>query len=234
MTLNAGDLEHRGGGWYLLPDGRKIHGYAKAAEAAGLPTTKPTKTSGQVVADKAAKTAEVEERRAEIASLLVRKTPYRQIARKLNVSLGTVASDVEAIRTAWREDALSNLADHVVEELNALDHDEHTLREELATLTNLDDNSDRIVDTARGPRTYGSFNLIEEKMKVYDRILRIRERRAKLLGLDAPIVQRILSAQDPATETERVVFRAGGSEEDFLSTLKAAQGQADRKLRVVQ
>ncbi len=45
----------------------------------------------------------IEARRAIVADAVARRTPYRLIAKQLGVSFGTVAGDVEALRTEWRK-----------------------------------------------------------------------------------------------------------------------------------
>lgn len=59
-----------------------------------------------------AKRAEIEARQAKVAELLLAEQPYRAIARVCDVSLGTVASDVEAIRAGWRQAKVIALEDH--------------------------------------------------------------------------------------------------------------------------
>lgn len=216
------------GGWWLLADGRKIQGRSKAYKAAGLKPPKHTrKKPAEIQSKKKQSEAEIELRRSEVGRLLLQKHDYRSISQKLGVSIGTVASDVQHIREAWRESAVESLVDHVHEEIQAIDLDERKLRHELEELDLVDPEY-----TDKGS-LIGSVNLIDEKMKVYDRIIKLRERRAKLLGLDAPDVRRILGADDDPQGGELLTFVAAGTEDNYIENLKAAQGQQDRKLRVV-
>ncbi len=45
----------------------------------------------------------IEARRAFVADAVAKRTPYRLIAERLDVSFGTVAGDVEALRKDWRK-----------------------------------------------------------------------------------------------------------------------------------
>lgn len=207
---------HKGGGWYVVtfPDGttETVKGPDAAYELAGLPPP-GKKTSNQVRAERRNNEITAEERRSKIAALLVRKVPYRQIASTLGVAIGTVASDVEKIRAEWRTSALDNLEDYVIEELATLDNDEYELRMLLQRQAT-----------------------VENRLRAYDRILKIRERRAKLLGLDAPTVQQVLLSPGPsAGGSDNLIFRVGGGETDYVETLKAAQG-GDRRghLRAIE
>ncbi|MBK7167027.1 MAG: hypothetical protein IPH81_17670 [Candidatus Microthrix sp.] len=70
-----------------------------------------------------AKRAAIEDRQAKVAELLLAEQPYRTIARVCDVSLGTVASDVAAIREQWRDSKMPDLEahrDHVRSQLTRL------------------------------------------------------------------------------------------------------------------
>ncbi len=64
----------------------------------------------------------IEARRALVADLVAKRTPYRQIAERLQVSFGTVAGDVEALRKDWRKSygQLETVFDDQVMTLDAL------------------------------------------------------------------------------------------------------------------
>ncbi len=205
---NAKPPKPIGGGWYLLDGGTKIQGRAKAYRTAGLdPDVDGNRRSD--AAKQRRRKPSIEERRSRVAALLVRRTPYRRISQLLGVSLATVADDVATIRRGWREDAYGDIAEYVLDELAVLDADEFDLRVQYAN--------------TRDPDT---------KLKTYDRIARIMARRAELLGLDAPTARRLLVSEKEDTAT---VFVAGGSEEDYVAALAAAQGlePGRRRLRAV-
>lgn len=203
--------EPTGGGWYRLPDGRKVQGREKAYRAAGLdPAVDGNRRSD--AARQRRRKPDVDARRARVAALLVRRTPYRQISEALGVSLATVAADVSEIRRQWRADAYGDVADYVLDELRVLDTDEFELRLLYSRATDAD-----------------------TKMRIYDRVSRIMQRRADLLGLDPPTVRKVLISDDAETAARKTVFVAGGVEEDYLAAVYAAQGLTpDRPLRAVK
>lgn len=108
----------------------------------------------------------IAERRKTVASLYLNRVPMRQIAHHLKVSPATVCVDLKALRAEWREEHLADIEGVVVRELAELDAMEQ-----------------RCV-------------LMDAKSKTpewMDRRLRVKERRARLLGLDAPAKQDITS-----------------------------------------
>ena len=106
---------------------------------------------------------ETASRRRKVAALMLQKRPAYEIAKRLNVNENTVYKDGQAIREAWKREMLGAHDDLLAKELAALDDDEKALR-----------------DLLKGePNTRLWLN-------IYDRVLRVCERRAKLLGLDAP------------------------------------------------
>jgi len=106
-----------------------------------------------------AKSAAMEERRKTVAANLVAGLNYRDIAGALGVSVGTVASDVKMIMGRWRADQVREVNEVVQLDLRRLDN----------ALNAIWDNVHKGDDTAIGT------------------MLRILERRAKLLGLDKPL-----------------------------------------------
>lgn len=125
-----------------------------AAEVAALPQRRdPHRT----------RRAQIESRRAMVSALILAGRTYRQIVEKLgeqgvDVSLGTVASDVQVIRRQWRERAAETYEEHLSEQVAVLDA-------LLATFT---------------PRAMNGDE------KAADRVLRAVESKSRLLGLEAP------------------------------------------------
>jgi hypothetical protein len=71
----------------------------------------------------AANAAEIEERRRQVATLLLSGGTYAQIGRAVGVSAGQVAKDVKAIRQEWKEERAEKydeLVDEECKRLNAL------------------------------------------------------------------------------------------------------------------
>lgn len=99
-----------------------------------------------------------EARRTEVAELLRARSSQRQIARALGVGLGTAARDTAAVRAEWRAQRLATMDELVAEELARLDRAE-------AVVWPL---------------------VLAGALPAVDRLLAIQERRARLLGLNAP------------------------------------------------
>jgi transposase len=106
----------------------------------------------------------IEERRAQVAQLLTRHHTYREMAQQLGVSHSTIGEDVKVIRERWRERACTDYADLLAEEMAKLDLLER-----------------EILPKALSGGPEGGVNL-----RAVDRVLAIRDRRARMLGLDAP------------------------------------------------
>lgn len=157
------------------------------------------------------KQIEIERRRAAVAQGLIAHMTYRDMAEALGVSLGTIASDVKEVRKAWLEQATDHIESWIAAELAAIASDEAWLRQARSTERNVD-----------------------RQLRIQDRISNLRERRAKLLGLDAPTYQRLLDSHSAPVGGERVVLSVGGSEEDYVAAMKAAQGVDGKHLRAVQ
>lgn len=125
----------------------------------------PTKTLAKRPVRKRGSTPETEEqeraaerRRIEVAALLLSKHSYRQIGERLGVSHTTITRDVEHIREQWRVRAGAKYQEHVAEEVAKLDGMERVL----------------IVRAFQGDPA----SVLAQ--------LKIMERRARLLALDAP------------------------------------------------
>lgn len=200
-----------GGGWYLLPDGAKVRGRRRAYETAGLdPDAHGNRRSD--AARQRNRKMPIADRRLRVAALLKSKVPLREIASAVGASLGTVQQDATLILAEWRAEATRDVADYVVEELATLREDEYRLR-----------------------LRYQSAATERERMMIYDRIRGVMRDRREIIGLQAPEVRRVIIQTDEIEEG--VVFRAGGSKEEYLRALQAAQGMlpADaRTLRVAK
>lgn len=103
-------------------------------------------------------TEQIAERRVKAFDLRKKGKNYREIAKELSVSPATIVLDVKAVMKELQKDQLREAADYKALELDRLE----TLQ---AVMWNDAENGDQ---------------------GAVDRVLRIMERRAKLLGLDAP------------------------------------------------
>lgn len=135
------------------------------------------------------KTAEVEReaRRAKVAVLLTARVPYRQIAAQLGVSLGTISGDVAALLAQWAKEQ----------------RPEDRNRWRAVELMKLDEMEMRATNLLRMKE--------QPDISQTERILRIMERRAKLLGLDEPTrIEGSISVPITLVEVERTVEHEGG------------------------
>ena len=100
-----------------------------------------------------------EARRAKVAPLLTARVPYRKIAEQLDISISTVSADVAVIIDRWAKEQ----------------RPEDRNRWRATELMKLDEMEMALTKLAR-----------QGHEGAVDRVLRIMERRAKLLGLDEP------------------------------------------------
>lgn len=105
-----------------------------------------------------AKLDEIAARRHQVATLRLAHLTQAEIARRLDVSVGTVNSDLQAIREEWAERRRSSFETWLDEELAKLDRLERAL----------------LPLALQGQATAA------------DRVLSVMDRRAKLLGLNRP------------------------------------------------
>lgn len=124
-----------------------------------------------------------EARLVKVERLALDRHTEREIAVLLGVSKTTVATDLATCRERWQDSARALRARHVEQELRRLERDENMLRADLAAAEKLVEKGDRI--DVRG--------------RVHDRLLKLMERRAKLLGLDAPARTETLVETKPET-----------------------------------
>jgi hypothetical protein len=93
------------------------------------------------------------------------------MAERLGVASSTISEDVKVIRERWRERAVADYASRLAEELAKLDLLE-----------------DELLPIALSGSPKGGVSL-----RTVDRVLAIRDRRARMLGLDAPSKSRLCS-----------------------------------------
>lgn len=133
-----------------------------------LPGKKPKKSGPKKKAPRIkglTKTEELalEKRRSIVASNLLAGLNYRDMAVALNVSLGTIAHDVGIILNRWREEQVRTIDDVNEVELRRLD----TMLNAIWT------------DAKKGSLGH------------IDRVIRIRDTKARILGSDAPTEQNV-------------------------------------------
>ena len=131
--------------------------------------------------------AEIEIRRADVMRRWVRGATDREIAVALGVSKGTITSDRAAVLEATRAEAAQDAAVYRARELAKLAEEERVL--------------------------WSHYETTAPDLAAFTRLHAIHERRAKLLGLDAPVQTEVAARvewapgvpeQRPATEAEWV------------------------------
>ena len=126
--------------------------------------------------------------RQMVARLSLEGLSTHKIAEKMNVSQRTVCRDLDVIRREWRERSVEMLDEVKARELAKLDRIEAEAWEAYwRTTTNKEK---RVVERRPGPKG-GDYTKIETEGQAGDpRFLKIildcQERRAKILGTDAP------------------------------------------------
>lgn len=114
--------------------------------------------------------AAIEERRSKAWDLRVRGKSYRAIADALDVSTRTAFNDIAAVLERTKAENNETAESHKALSLSRLDRALGIVEQALdAEVFDESGNADN-----------------ELKLKALDRMLKIEERRAKLLGLDAP------------------------------------------------
>lgn len=112
-------------------------------------------------AGRALKRAEIEDRRRKVATLTLNKVHQTLIAERLGVAQSTVSRDLKTIEAGWREAARANLDALKARELAELDELEREIVRRTAAKSGL-------------------------ALRGISLRLRVKERRARLMGLDAP------------------------------------------------
>jgi hypothetical protein len=115
---------------------------------------------------------EVASRRASVAEMWSRRITQRDMARTLNVSEPTISRDIAWLLDQWRAESVRKVDDVKARELADLDAME------------------RDIAMALVPHK-GSTIALRERARLTDTRLRIKERRARLLGIDAPTRQEV-------------------------------------------
>ena len=125
---------------------------------------------------------QTEERRRRVATMLAGHATQEEIARRFEVSRQTISADVKALRELWRKELVENPA-----QLKA---------QELAELNDMERDCIR------------QFSRLPDRAWIAERRM-IKERKHKLLGLDAPAKQEI-SGKDggPVQNDIRLVLDA--------------------------
>lgn len=129
------------------------------------PKKAPRRRRGTVArtrAERAAETRKRDHRRAKVAELAITYATKQEIADVLCVSVSTITKDLKWAKEHWRAECAVQYTELVGRELAALKRDEGDLRRKIPTLQ----------DPVR-------------QAKIYDRILAIQKRRAKIVGMDA-------------------------------------------------
>lgn len=118
------------------------------------------------------KTVQLRLRSAKVAELVLKGWTRVRISELLNISTAVVRRDLDRISEEWKETRVGCFDLFVQHQTNCIDEDERDLR---GRLYDLDE------ETHLDP-----IKKLDAVVRVYGHILRLMERRAKLLGLDKP------------------------------------------------
>lgn len=129
--------------------------------------------------------AEIAVRRKQVAALYRMKMTEEEITIALkksgvNVSQPTVSRDITFLVSQWKEGAAGDIEDRKIRDVVALDYLELEANSLFLAYKKKNDQLDE-----GGNLLYG--DKLTEILKIMDSILKIMDRRAKLLGLDIPI-----------------------------------------------
>ena len=128
------------------------------------------------------------ERRREIVSRMARRGfSIERMAEELGVAKATVTQDLAFLHNKWRERSMQSYGAWIAEELNKLDRLEDTLWAEI----------DRQHDGGKVAN------------QTVDRMLKVMDRRAKLLGLDEPERIEVISMSAVESEIQRLEQELG-------------------------
>jgi DNA-binding transcriptional MocR family regulator len=137
------------------------------------------------------KANEIAERRTMVAQLILAHMSVRQMAAHLNVSPATVQKDINVLRREWQQQRLEAMDQAGAEELQRLIAIERLL----------------------WPLIFGRTH----DLQALDRLFKVYERRAKLLGTDAPTRIEHLLTQ----EAERLAADLGLNVADLIADAEA-------------
>ncbi len=158
---------------------------------------------------KALKRAEMAERRAKVVALMRLRMSQTDIARQLGVNQGTVSRDERAIREEWKRQYAAAMNEQIAEDVAVLNDDERRWRQEMvrALMSRMETRTvTRKVKDAGGETT-----TVDEQvevvvppdrdlaLKMYDRVLEIVGRRARLMGVEPPVK---VAPTDPTGQKE--------------------------------
>lgn len=124
--------------------------------------------------------AQIAARRAKVAILYTRRLRQEEIAQQIGVDQSTISRDVKAIIRDWQQGAVSEVAAAKARDLGELDEIER--------------------DCALQFSQTHDYNWIDRRIKC-------KERRARLLGLDAPVKADLTTLGEKITITEVIVER---------------------------
>ena len=110
----------------------------------------------------AQKKFEVEQRRNQVANMYLAGLTLEYIGKQLGVSTVQIHKDVKHIKNAWRQAQLETMDEAIVKHLAELDFIRQQLRNDYAN---------------------------SKSVSTLKELIRVQEREAKLLGLDAPVKQ---------------------------------------------
>jgi len=116
-------------------------------------------------------------RSAKVAELVLKGWTRNKIAELLNVSTASVRGDLDRISEEWKETRVGCFDLFVQHQSTCIDKDEADLR---ARLIELDET-----------RNIDPIKKLDAVVRVYAHVLRLMERRSKLLGLDKPSELRV-------------------------------------------
>ena len=137
---------------------------------------------------------QTEERRRRVATMLTGHATQEEIARRLEVSRQTISADVKALRKLWRKELVENPA-----QLKA---------QELAELNDMERDCMR------------QFSRLSDRAWIAERRM-IKERKHKLLGLDAPAKQEISAPGGGPIQTDMKVILDALNDPEARDTLDA-------------
>lgn len=161
------DRPYTGAAWGQKPiPSRDPHPYTGAAWGQKPPEPRAVNPVGRPTA---ARRLAIEERRQQVALLVLSHVSYRKIGELIGVSLGTVADDVKQVKIGWAAAAARTYGEFVTEEVAKLDALERAWMPKAMPLHPL--------ATAEDVSAAAAAALV---------IHRLGERRAKLLGLNQP------------------------------------------------
>lgn len=143
------------------------------------------------------------ERRQKVIRMVRERKSYREIKDTLNISLGTVSNDVQAVMNGYMLIAARDAKEHIAEMLARLDHREQQIERAWdKSLGELVETSDTRRKTAAGAQ---DVSVVKQKERTGNpmysaQLLAIWDRRARLLGL---LSKNDLAAEGRAVELQQ-------------------------------